>query len=64
MLDSNLKVLRARFPNVLMRILASEKEKPAQFEYSGSGSESILQTKRGDKVFPTYGKGNKKNLLT
>ena len=63
MLDSNLKVLRARFPNVLMRILASDQEKPIQFEYSGSGSESILQTKRGDKVFPTYGKGNKRNLL-
>ena len=51
MLESNLVVLRNRFPVVLDRILASGKQPPLHFKYIGEE----LHTLRNGKSFPTYG---------
>ena len=63
MLKVNLSILRARFPVVLDRILASGQSAPIHFKYTDSGSSTELQTVRGEKTFPTYGTGNKEKLI-
>jgi len=59
MLESNLTILRTRFPVVLDRILASSKEEPIHFKYIGEE----LQTLRNDKVIPTYGAKKPEKLI-
>ena len=59
MLESNLAILRARFPVVLDRILASSQEEPIHFKYFGEE----LQTLRNDKVIPTYGAKKPEKLI-
>ncbi|MDA9119708.1 DUF115 domain-containing protein [Opitutales bacterium] len=63
MLNSNLSILRARFPIVLDRIFNSGQSAPMHFKYSGGESNPELQTVRGEKEFPTYGPGNKEKLI-
>ena len=63
MLNSNLSILRARFPIVLERIFNSGQSAPMHFKYTGSESNPELQTVRGEKKFPTYGPGNKEKLI-
>lgn len=60
MLEVNLAILRARFPVVLDRILSSSPKEPLHFRYS----EGQLVTSRGDKSFPTYGTGQKDDLIS
>jgi len=59
MLESNLAILRTRFPVVLERILASSQEEPIHFKYFGEE----LQTLRNDKVIPTYGAKKPEKLI-
>ena len=59
MLEQNIAILRKRFPVVLSRILSSSKNDPAHFKYVSKH----LHTIRGDKTFPTYGNGNKSELI-
>ena len=59
MLESNLAILRTRFPVVLDRILASSQEEPIHFKYFGEE----LQTLRNDKVIPTYGAKKPEKLI-
>ena len=59
MLESNLAILRARFPVVLDRILASSQEEPIHFKYFGEE----LQTLRNDKIIPTYGAKKPEKLI-
>ena len=60
MLESNLVILRNRFPEVLKRILSCPNQEPIHFKYHGNQ----LHTFRGDKSFPTYGNKNRENLLS
>ena len=60
MLKVNLAILRARFPVVLDRILSSSPKEPLHFRYS----DDQLVTSRGDKSFPTYGMGQKDDLIS
>ena len=50
MLESNLVILRNRFPEVLKRILSCPNQEPIHFKYHGNQ----LHTFR-DKSFSTYG---------
>jgi hypothetical protein len=59
MLESNLAVLRSRFPVVLDRVLASSQQPPSHFKYNGDE----LHTLRNGKSFPTYGPGNHNKLF-
>jgi hypothetical protein len=59
MLESNLAILRTRFPVVLDRILASSQEEPIHFKYIGEE----LQTLRNDKTIPTYGAKKPEKLI-
>jgi hypothetical protein len=59
MLESNLAVLRSRFPVVLDRVLASSLQPPAHFKYNGDE----LHTLRNGKSFPTYGPGKHNKLF-
>ena len=59
MLEQNIAILRKRFPVVLSRILSSSKNDPVHFKYVSKQ----LHTIRGDKTFPTYGNGNKSELI-
>jgi hypothetical protein len=63
MLNSNLSILRARFPIILDRIFNSGQSAPIHFKYSSGESNPELQTVRGEKEFPTYGPGNKEKLI-
>ena len=63
MLNSNLSILRARFPIVLDRIFNSGQSAPLHFKYTDKESNPELQTVRGEKTFPTYGPGNKEKLI-
>lgn len=63
MLNSNLSVLRSRFPIVLERIFNSGQSAPMHFKYSGGEGNPELQTVRGEKKFSTYGSGNKEKLI-
>ena len=63
MLNSNLSILRARFPIILDRIFNSGQSAPMHFKYSSGESNPELQTVRGEKEFPTYGPGNKEKLI-
>jgi hypothetical protein len=63
MLNSNLSILRARFPIVLDRIFNSGQSAPLHFKYTDKESNPELQTIRGEKIFPTYGSGNKEKLI-
>ena len=63
MLNSNLSILRARFPIVLDRIFNSGQSAPLHFKYTDKESNPELQTVRGEKTFPTYGSGNKEKLI-
>ena len=59
MLESNLAVLRSRFPVVLDRIFSHQGKSPTHFTYK----DNTLHTVRNDKEFPTYGSRKQEDLI-
>ena len=59
MLESNLSILRARFPEVLKRILSCSNTSPLHFEFR----DGRLFTFGKRNSFPTYGNSSKDNLI-
>ncbi len=59
MLESNLSILRARFPEVLKRILSCSNTSPLHFEFR----DGRLFTCGKRNSFPTYGNSSKDNLI-
>lgn len=62
MLKENLKVLQARFPVVLQRIIQSAGIEPADYFYDDEQSPPKLFIKQGEQKFPAYGDYKKDNL--
>jgi len=64
LLPENEMVLRARFPVVYQRVIASSSAHPIDFLYEAKKSgEQVLKTIRGEHSFQTYGKGDRESLL-
>jgi len=59
MLESNLTLLKARFPIVLDRILSATNQQPTHFKYDGK---KLLSLRNG-KEFPTYGENKPEKLI-
>ena len=62
-LPANLRVLKARFPSVYLRIMDMGSKSPTSFRYQDEEGSSTLLTKRGEEDFPTYGSGSREELL-
>jgi hypothetical protein len=62
MLPENVKILAARFPVVLDRILQAGDRPSDNFFYQEEGKTAVLMMQRGEHAFPVYGKRNKENL--
>ena len=62
MLPENVKILAARFPVVLDRILQAGDRSSDNFFYQEEGKNAVLMMQRGEHAFPVYGKRNKENL--
>ena len=62
MLPENVKILAARFPVVLDRILQAGDRSSDNFFYQEEGKTAVLMMQRGEHAFPVYGKRNKENL--
>ena len=56
MLESNARLLAARFPVVLDRILKAGERISDSFFYESEGGKEILSLQRGDTHFPSMGK--------
>lgn len=62
MLESNIRILKARFPIVYDRILAVGNRAPDNFYYQEEKGAFRLMIQRGEHSFPAYG-GNKRDQL-
>ena len=62
-LDANLRILKARFPVVLERILAVGNGKSDNFFYEDSNDGSTLMIQRGEHAFPAYGENKREQIL-
>jgi len=62
-LDANLRILKARFPVVLERILAVGDRKSDNFFYEDSNDGSTLMIQRGEHAFPAYGENKREQIL-
>ncbi len=63
MLEANLKILRARFPGVLLRIANSAGTAAANYWYDDQSSPPKLMIKKGDNSFAAYGNHKSENLI-
>ena len=63
MLEENAKILAARFPIVLDRILQAGNRLSENFFYEGEGKNLVLMQQRGENAFPVYGKRKKDDLI-
>ena len=63
MLEENAKILAARFPIVLDRILQTGNRLSDNFFFEGEGRNSILMQQRGENAFPVYGSRDKAKLI-
>ena len=63
MLEENAKILAARFPIVLDRILQTGNRLSDNFFYEGEGRNSSLMQQRGENAFPVYGTRDKAKLV-
>ena len=63
-LPANLQVLKARFPSVYRRIMDVGDKAPISFRYQDEEGSSTLLSIRGKEHFPTYGSGNREDLLS
>ena len=64
LLPENEVVLRARFPVVYQRVIASSPARPIDFMYEAKESGGqVLKTIRGEHSFETYGNEDRENLL-
>ena len=63
MLESNARLLAARFPVVLDRILKAGERISDSFFYESDGAEEILTLQRGEHSFPAYGKNRRDQIL-
>ena len=59
MLESNARLLAARFPVVLDRILKAGERISDSFFYESDGGKEILSLQRGEHSFPVYGKNRR-----
>ena len=55
----NVKILAARFPVVLDRLLQVGDRASDNFFYQEEGKTAVLMMQRGEHAFPVYGKRNK-----
>ncbi len=63
MLEANLKILRARFPGVLLRIVNSSGTATGSYWYDDQSSPPKLMIKKGENSFAAYGKHKSNNLI-
>ena len=63
MLEANLKILRARFPEVLVRIAKSAGIPTENYWYDDESSPSKLMIKKGENSFPAYGNFKSERLI-
>ena len=63
MLESNARLLAARFPVVLDRILKAGERISDSFFYESDGGKEILSLQRGEHSFPVYGKNRRDQIL-
>ena len=63
MLESNARLLAARFPVVLDRILKAGERISDSFFYESEGGKEILSLQRGEHSFPVYGKNRRDQIL-
>ena len=63
MLEENAKILAARFPIVLDRILQTGNRLSDNFFYEGEGRNSSFMQQRGENAFPVYGTRDKAKLI-
>ena len=63
MLESNARLLAARFPVVLDRILKAGERISDSFFYEKEGGKEILSLQRGEHSFPVYGKNRRDQIL-
>ncbi len=63
MLESNVRVLKARFPIVYDRILAIGDRAPDNFHYQDEEGAYRLMIQRGEHSFPAYGENKRDQLL-
>ena len=63
MLESNARLLAARFPVVLDRILKAGERISDSFFYESDEGKEILTLQRGEHSFPVYGKNRRDQIL-
>lgn len=63
MLESNARLLAARFPVVLDRILKAGERISDSFFYESDGGKEILSLQRGEHSFPVYGNNRRDQIL-
>ena len=63
MLDKNIRILKARFPEVYKRILEVGSREPLHFRYGDGNSAKELLSVNGKHTFPTFADGKKDELI-
>jgi len=63
MLEANLKILRARFPGVLLRIVNSSGTAAVSYWYDDQSSPPKLMIKKGENSFAAYGNHKSDKLI-
>ncbi len=63
MLEKNIRILKARFPEVYKRILEVGSREPLHFRYGDGNSTKELLSVNGKHTFPTFSDGKKEELI-
>ena len=63
MLEKNIRILKARFPEVYKRILEVGSREPLHFRYGDGNSAKELLSVNGKHTFPTFADGKKDELI-
>ena len=63
MLDKNILILKARFPDVYKRIIEVGTREPLHFRYGDGNSSTQLLSVNGKHTFPSFSDGRKDELI-